>query len=93
MLKDNHIGAAGSITAAVQRAKRVGGFALKVEVETSTLADALEACNAGCVIFNLFLFVKYTFFQKKKIKYLYFFLTIFFATIFFCKCLIFFIFV
>ena len=47
MLKDNHINAAGSITKAVQQAKYIGGFALKVEVETSTLEDALEACRAG----------------------------------------------
>ena len=51
MLKDNHIEAAGSITEAVRKAKHVGGFALKVEVETSTLKDALEACHAGYAIF------------------------------------------
>jgi len=53
MLKDNHINSAGNITLAVQAAKRVGGFALKVEVETSTLADALEACRAGADVVML----------------------------------------
>jgi len=47
MLKDNHIRSAGNITAAVAAAKRLGGFSVKVEVETSTLAEALEACRAG----------------------------------------------
>lgn len=37
MLKDNHIWARGSITEAVAAAKSAGGFALKIEVEVSTL--------------------------------------------------------
>jgi nicotinate-nucleotide pyrophosphorylase (carboxylating) len=53
MLKDNHINSAGNITLAVRRAKQVGGFALKVEVETSSLADALEACRAGADVVML----------------------------------------
>jgi nicotinate-nucleotide pyrophosphorylase (carboxylating) len=53
MLKDNHINSAGNIAAAVRHAKRVGGFALKVEVETSTLADALDACRAGADVVML----------------------------------------
>jgi nicotinate-nucleotide pyrophosphorylase (carboxylating) len=53
MLKDNHVNSAGNITLAVQRAKRVGGFALKIEVETSSLADALEACRAGADVVML----------------------------------------
>jgi nicotinate-nucleotide pyrophosphorylase (carboxylating) len=32
MLKDNHITSAGSITAAVQKAKSVAGFSTKIEV-------------------------------------------------------------
>jgi nicotinate-nucleotide pyrophosphorylase (carboxylating) len=53
MLKDNHINSAGNIAAAVRHAKRVGGFALKVEVETSTLGDALDACRAGADVVML----------------------------------------
>lgn len=33
MLKDNHVWSAGSITAAVHKARSVCGFSLKIEVE------------------------------------------------------------
>jgi nicotinate-nucleotide pyrophosphorylase (carboxylating) len=47
MLKDNHIAAAGSIRAAVVAARAIGGFSLKIDVECSTLAQAIEAADAG----------------------------------------------
>jgi len=53
MLKDNHIWAKGSITKAVHAAKAVGGFALKVEVECQTEAEADEAIEAGADIVML----------------------------------------
>lgn len=53
MLKDNHIWARGSITEAVQAAKSVGGFALKVEVEVDSEKDADEAIAAGADIIML----------------------------------------
>ena len=53
MLKDNHIDACGSITKAVKSAKKVGGFALKVEVEARTPADVEEACLAGADVVML----------------------------------------
>eukprot|EP01060_Flectonema_neradi_P006200 TRINITY_DN14150_c1_g1_i1.p1 TRINITY_DN14150_c1_g1~~TRINITY_DN14150_c1_g1_i1.p1 ORF type:complete len:291 (+),score=41.81 TRINITY_DN14150_c1_g1_i1:79-951(+) len=53
MLKDNHIDACGSITSAVKSAKKVGGFALKVEVEARTPSDVEEACIAGADVVML----------------------------------------
>lgn len=53
MLKDNHIWATGSITKAIKRAKRVGGFALKIEVEVRNEAEAREAIEAGADIVML----------------------------------------
>eukprot|EP01062_Namystynia_karyoxenos_P018929 TRINITY_DN17071_c0_g1_i1.p1 TRINITY_DN17071_c0_g1~~TRINITY_DN17071_c0_g1_i1.p1 ORF type:complete len:323 (+),score=97.66 TRINITY_DN17071_c0_g1_i1:86-970(+) len=53
MLKDNHVDAAGGITAAVKEAKRLGGFALKVEVEARTEHEAEEACSAGADVVML----------------------------------------
>ncbi len=53
MLKDNHIWAIGSITKAIERARRVGGFALKIEVEVSDKAGAKEAIQAGADIIML----------------------------------------
>lgn len=53
MLKDNHIWAKGSITAAVKAAKSVGGFALKVEVECQTEEEANEAISAGADVVML----------------------------------------
>lgn len=43
MLKDNHVWSQGSITKAVERAKAVAGFALKIEVECGSEEDAREA--------------------------------------------------
>ncbi|KAM9896697.1 hypothetical protein OXX69_010545 [Metschnikowia pulcherrima] len=53
MLKDNHITSTGSITKAVQSARTVCGFAVKVEVEVSTEADAKEAIEAGADVIML----------------------------------------
>ncbi|KAI9015456.1 Quinolinate phosphoribosyl transferase [Hyaloraphidium curvatum] len=53
MLKDNHIWAQGSITSAVQLARQVGGFALKIEVECRTEDEADEAIAAGADIIML----------------------------------------
>lgn len=47
MLKDNHIWSTGSITNAIKNAKRVGGFAIKVEIEVQSLEEAIEAIEAG----------------------------------------------
>ncbi len=53
MIKDNHIAAAGSITAAVQKVKSVIGHTPKIEVETTNLAEVKEALNAGADIIML----------------------------------------
>ena len=53
MIKDNHIKAQGSISRAIQRAKQVGGFSLKVEIEVSSMEDALEAIQHGADIIML----------------------------------------
>ena len=53
MLKDNHIGAAGSITKAVQMAKAYASFVHKIEVEVETLDQVKEAVEAGADIIML----------------------------------------
>ncbi|KAJ3179639.1 hypothetical protein HDU87_002845 [Geranomyces variabilis] len=53
MLKDNHIWATGSITKAVQAARSTGGFAIKIEVECQSEAEADEAILAGADIIML----------------------------------------
>jgi len=53
MLKDNHIGAAGSITKAVQMAKANVSFVHKIEVETENLGMVREAVEAGADIIML----------------------------------------
>ncbi|KAI8068509.1 Quinolinate phosphoribosyl transferase [Gongronella butleri] len=53
MLKDNHIWSSGSITKAVQQARSVGGFALKIEVECQSEEEADEAIAAGADIIML----------------------------------------
>lgn len=47
MLKDNHIWSTGSITNAIKNAKKVGGFAIKVEIEVQSFEEAAEAIEAG----------------------------------------------
>lgn len=53
LLKDNHIGAAGSITKAVQMAKAYAPFVRKIEIETETLEQVQEAVDAGADIIML----------------------------------------
>lgn len=53
LLKDNHIGAAGSITNAVRMAKEYAPFVRKVEVEVETLDQVKEAVEAGADIIML----------------------------------------
>merc|ERR1712238_204471 len=53
MLKDNHIWAAGSITDAVQLARKAAGFSQKIEVECQSLEEATEAAAAGADIVML----------------------------------------
>ncbi len=53
MIKDNHIAAAGSITAAVQRIKQAIGHTPKIEVETTNLDEVREALQAGADIIML----------------------------------------
>ncbi|KAG8513635.1 Nicotinate-nucleotide pyrophosphorylase [carboxylating] [Galemys pyrenaicus] len=47
MVKDNHVVAAGGVETAVRGARQAASFALKVEVECSSLQEALEAAEAG----------------------------------------------
>ena len=53
LLKDNHIGAAGSITKAIQMAKAYAPFVRKIEIETETLEQVKEAVDAGADIIML----------------------------------------
>jgi len=53
MLKDNHIASAGTITSAVKKARLVGGFSIKIEVECQNQTEAEEALSAGAEIVML----------------------------------------
>ena len=53
LLKDNHIGAAGSITKAIQMAKAYAPFVRKIEIEVETLEQVKEAVEAGADIIML----------------------------------------
>lgn len=53
LLKDNHIGAAGSVTAAVEMAKEYAPFVRKIEVEVENLDMVREAVEAGADIIML----------------------------------------
>ncbi|EFA79016.1 nicotinate-nucleotide diphosphorylase [Heterostelium album PN500] len=54
MLKDNHVwSAGGNITAAVKKARSIGGFSLEVEVECRTEDEAVEAVEAGADVVML----------------------------------------
>lgn len=53
LLKDNHIGAAGSVTEAVRLAKEYAPFVRKIEVETENLDMVREAVEAGADIIML----------------------------------------
>lgn len=53
LLKDNHIGAAGSVKKAVEMAREYAPFVRKIEVETETLEMVKEALEAGADIIML----------------------------------------
>ncbi|GME86736.1 hypothetical protein B5S28_g2809 [[Candida] boidinii] len=53
MLKDNHIWSTGSITKAIENAKKVIGFSTKIEVEVQSEEEANEAIEAGADIIML----------------------------------------
>ncbi|MCU6746880.1 carboxylating nicotinate-nucleotide diphosphorylase [Faecalicatena acetigenes] len=53
LLKDNHIGAAGSVTKAVKMAKEYAPFVRKIEVEVENLDMVREAAEAGADIIML----------------------------------------
>ena len=53
MLKDNHIDACGSITAAVSALRKKIGHTVKIEVETRNLREVAEALSTGCEIIML----------------------------------------
>ena len=53
LLKDNHIGAAGSITKAIEMARDYAPFVRKIEIETETLDQVKEAVEAGADIIML----------------------------------------
>lgn len=53
LLKDNHIGAAGSVKKAVEMAREYAPFVRKIEVETEDLDMVKEALDAGADIIML----------------------------------------
>ncbi|MCS7135594.1 MAG: carboxylating nicotinate-nucleotide diphosphorylase [Nitrososphaerota archaeon] len=53
LIKDNHIAVLGDVRLAVERAKKLASFAIKVEVEVSNVKDALEAAKGGADIIML----------------------------------------
>ncbi len=50
MIKDNHIAYCGSITKAVEAVRETAGHMVKIEVETETEEEVIEAVNAGADI-------------------------------------------
>ncbi len=53
LIKENHIAAAGGLGAAVERARKLSPHTLKVEVETTSMAEVQEALEAGADIIML----------------------------------------
>ncbi len=55
LIKENHIAAAGSVSAALQAARRVAGAAdgVWIQIEVETLAQLHEALNAGATLILL----------------------------------------
>jgi nicotinate-nucleotide pyrophosphorylase (carboxylating) len=53
MIKDNHIKAAGSIAAAVERVRHHAPFLLRIEVETANLDEVQQALAAGADVIML----------------------------------------
>ena len=54
LLKDNHIGAAGSVAKAVAMAKEYAPFVRKIEIEVETMEQVKEAVEAGADIIMLY---------------------------------------
>lgn len=53
MLKDNHIWSKGSIPDAVAAARSVCGFSLRIDVECTNEAEAVQAIDAGADVVML----------------------------------------
>ncbi|MEM3641146.1 MAG: carboxylating nicotinate-nucleotide diphosphorylase [Candidatus Bathyarchaeia archaeon] len=53
LIKDNHIKVAGNIEKAVKKAKESASFSKKIEVEATSVNDALKAAKAGADIIML----------------------------------------
>ena len=53
LIKDNHIGAAGSVAKAVAMAKEYAPFVRKIEIEVETMEQVKEAVEAGADIIML----------------------------------------
>jgi nicotinate-nucleotide pyrophosphorylase (carboxylating) len=53
LIKDNHIAAVGSLEKAVKQAKQKASFSKKIEVEVTTIEDALHAATLGVDIIML----------------------------------------
>lgn len=53
LLKDNHIGAAGSVKKAIEMAKDYAPFVRKIEIETESIEQVKEAFEAGADIIML----------------------------------------
>jgi nicotinate-nucleotide pyrophosphorylase (carboxylating) len=53
LVKDNHIAIAGGVETAVKRAKQNAPFSKKIEIEVTSITDALKAAEAGANIIML----------------------------------------
>ena len=53
LIKDNHLAIVGSVEEAVKRAKANASFTKKIEIEVTTLEDALKAAKVGADIIML----------------------------------------
>jgi nicotinate-nucleotide pyrophosphorylase (carboxylating) len=53
LVKDNHIAVAGGVEKAIKRVKENASFSKKVEIEVTSIADALTAAKAGVDIVML----------------------------------------
>lgn len=53
LIKDNHLAIVGSVEEAVKKAKTEASFSKKIEVEVTSLGDALKAAEAGADIVML----------------------------------------
>lgn len=53
LIKDNHVRVVGSVKKAVVKARRLASFTKKVEIEVSSVEEALQAAEAGADIIML----------------------------------------